>query len=81
VAQELLRAHQEVLAVAVAVMLLVRQVVQQLLDKALLVVLRLAEVPVRLAVVVALALLEEMEQVVLVVLVVQVHLPAFLALA
>jgi len=56
---------QEVLVVAVAVavvMVLVRQVVQQLLDKALLVVLRLAEVRVRQGAVAALGLLGLMVQ-------------------
>jgi hypothetical protein len=70
-AQEPLRAHQEVLAVAVAVMLLARRVARQPLDKVMLAVLRLTQAPVRLAVVVVLVLLVELEQVALLELVVR----------
>ena len=80
-AQEPLRAHQEVLAVAVAVMLLARRGARQPLDKVMQAVLRLTQAPARLVVVVVQMLLVELEQVALLELVVLARLQVFLAQA
>jgi hypothetical protein len=80
-AQEPLRAHQEVLAVAVAIMLLARRGARQPLDKVMQAVLRLTQARVRLVVAVVLALSVELEQVALPELVVLVRLQVFLVQA